>query len=75
MAFLKREIPESGDVSLVYIDVSLYPTSFHKGFYEAVAQVQWVGKISIVLPAEPTRNLQNRQMLIEHNPDPHQEAH
>lgn len=42
-------------------------TSFPRGFFEAVAQVQWGRGISIVLPAVLSRSLQNRQMLIEHS--------
>jgi len=45
-----------------------YPTSYHKGFFETVGQVQWGGGILIVLPAELSRSLQNTQMPIEHNP-------
>lgn len=73
---LRKEIPESSDVSLVYLLMFLCFSPLYKGFFEAVAQVHWGGEISIVLPAKLSRSLQTRQMLIKHTTlIPHQQAH
>lgn len=70
MAYVEKEILNLLMLHWFIYWCSFVSISFHKSLFEAVTRVQWGREIPIVVqPAELSRSLQNKQILIEHNPD------